>query len=235
VKLLLKLMKLEVRRIPLTVYIKASVVASLFLLCFLYFASYVASSTRDAQFQHYDNILLLATILYMMIFCILAAVMYTKYVVQEYGSKQLFLLFSYPIERKKVALSKLAVVTGFITLAMIIGYIPPLVLYGLTELWTPIVRDVMSLQFVLSSLKLLAIMVISVNGISLIAMRIGFIKKSVPTTIVTSFVLFGVIGNAVIGSFNNDKALIGLSVLIMSVAALFAYSLLQVVHQMELE
>ena len=171
----------------------------------------------------------------MMIFCILAAVMYTKYVVQEYGSKQLFLLFSYPIERKKVALSKLAVVTGFITLAMFIGYIPPLVLYGLTEMWTPIVRDVMSLQFVLSTLKLLAIMVISVNGISLIAMRIGFIKKSLPTTIVSSFVLFGIIGNAVVRSFHNDKALIALSVLVICVAVLVAYSLLQVVHKMELE
>lgn len=228
-------MKLEVRRIPLNTYVKVGVVASGLLLCFLYFASFVANSTGDVQFQRYDNILLLATTIYMMVFSVLAAVMYAKYVVQEYGSKQLLLLFSYPIAREKIALSKLAVVTSFITICMIVGYIPPILIYSLTELSFPIVSDEMSLQFIISSLKLLAIIVIGVNGISLIAMRFGFIKKSVPTTIVTSFVLCGVVGNAVIGSFNNDMALIGLSILIIFAAIIVAYSLLQAVHSIELE
>lgn len=228
-------MRLEVRRIPLKTYINVGFVASVLLLCFLYFASFVANATGDVQFQRYDNILLLATTLYMMVFSVLAAVMYAKYVVHEYGSKQLLLLFSYPIARKKIALSKLAVVTSFITLSMIAGYIPPILIYSLTELLFPIVSDEISLQFILSSLKLLAIILIGVNGISLIAMRFGFIKKSVSTTIVTSFVLCGLVGNAVIVSFNNDMALIGLSILIILAAIIVAYSLLQAVHSIELE
>ncbi|MNJ55274.1 ABC-2 family transporter protein [compost metagenome] len=232
---MLRLMKLEVRRIPLNVYIKVGVVASLFLLCFLYFASLVADATGDIQFRRYDNILLLATTIYMMVFSILAAVMYAKFVVQEYGSKQLLLLFSYPIERRQIALSKLAVVISFITISMIVGYLPPIMIFGLTELWFPIVNDEMSLQFITASLKLLVIIVIGVNGISMIAVRIGFIKKSVPTTIVTSFVLCGLVGNAVIGSFNNNIALLGLAILIIFSTVTVAYSLLRAVHNCELE
>ncbi|MFF2481854.1 ABC transporter permease [Paenibacillus sp. NPDC058071] len=232
---LLKLMKLEIRRNRMRAYMSASLIICMVLVGFIYFISYVAKVENEVDFQKYPNIFLFTAIISMIMFSILSAVMYARFVIEEYSGKKLLLLFSYPINRKEWLLSKLAIVMGFTTTAMILCNIPPFLLFWLTESISPIVNDSLTLDLLFSMLKIIIVLSICVNGISLIAMRIGFIQKSIPTTIVASFILCALFGNAVIGSFGNDTILMLILLIIVAIGVMIILNLMNTVNRMEIE
>ncbi|MGE6631846.1 ABC transporter permease [Bacillus sp. NPDC077027] len=199
-----ELMRLELRKSDIRKYIRASIMASVLFIGFIYFVAYVAQVEQEADFQQYANIYLLTSTICMIFFSILTAVMYCRFVITEYTGRQLILLLSYPINRKKILLSKILLVVCFSTVAMIASMIPPFVVFSLTESVLPIVQDTLTVDLLLSLIKTFLIFTCCMNCIGLIAMRIGFIKKSIPTTILTAIILCAVFGNVLMALFGND-------------------------------
>ncbi|MGE8005461.1 ABC transporter permease [Lysinibacillus sp. NPDC093216] len=212
-----KLMKLELRRNNLNTYMRLSMIGCMFLIGFIYFVAIVAKVENEPDFQNYSNIFLFTSIMSMFFFSILSATMFSRFVIEEYKGKKMILLFSYPVNRKKILLSKIAVVVVFSTASMIISNIPPIVIFSITESFSPIVNDTLSSELLFSVIKTIIILSIGMNGITLIAMRIGFINKSIPSTIVSALLLCALFGNAVIGSF--EKSTLSLIILAISTAA----------------
>lgn len=232
---MLNLIKLEIRRIKIGTYILASVIANVILVGFIYFVSYVAQVENELDFKNYTNIFLFVSIVSMIIYCVLSAVMYSRFIIEEYSGKRLLLMFSYPVNRKKVLFAKITLVAGFTTFATIASNIPPFVIFTITESISPIVDDTLSLELLLSIFKTIIVLAIAVNGISIIAMRIGFIKKSISTTIVTAFILCALVGNAVIGSYGNNMLLVGLLLVITAAGVIVALELSNKINEMEIE
>ncbi|MFJ8100462.1 ABC transporter permease [Lysinibacillus sp. NPDC096212] len=214
---LFKLMKLELRRNNLNTYMRLSMIGCMFLIGFIYFVAIVAKVENEPDFQNYSNIFLFTSIMSMFFFSILSATMFSRFVIEEYKGKKMILLFSYPVNRKKILLSKIAVVVVFSIASMIISNIPPIVIFSITESFSPIVNDTLSSELLFSVIKTIIILSIGMNGITLIAMRIGFINKSIPSTIVSALLLCALFGNAVIGSF--EKSTLSLIILAISTAA----------------
>ena len=192
-------------------------IGCMFLIGFIYFVAIVAKVENEPDFQNYSNIFLFTSIMSMFFFSILSATMFSRFVIEEYKGKKMILLFSYPVNRKKILLSKIAVVVVFSTASMIISNIPPIVIFSITESFSPIVNDTLSSELLFSVIKTIIILSIGMNGITLIAMRIGFINKSIPSTIVSALLLCALFGNAVIGSF--EKSTLSLIILSISTAA----------------
>lgn len=234
---MLKLMRLELKRNHLRTYVVASIISCVVLLAFLYFAAYVAqveSGPRDIQFRSYTNIFRLAGAIGMMIFSIMSAVMYSRLIISEYTGKRAALLFSYPVSRSKILLAKLLLVFVFTSVSMLICTAIPYIIFSITESISPIVvQDVMTMELVADTLKVLSVAILAVSGIGIVSMRIGFIKKSIPATLISAFLLSGVYGNAAI----NAK---GVSSLFISGIGLIATVLVMVelsnkVNKMEVE
>ncbi|MET3211568.1 UNVERIFIED_CONTAM: ABC-type transport system involved in multi-copper enzyme maturation permease subunit [Paenibacillus sp. PvR008] len=232
---MLKLMKLELRRNKINSFIFASLIACIVLIGFIYFASVVAKIENEIGFKNYANLFLFTLVISMIIFCMLSSIMYSRFVIEEYTGKKLILNFSYPVNRKKMLLAKMMIVILFTTVAMIICTLPAFIIFSITESIEPIVKDTLSLSLLLSVLKTVIVSVICINGISIIAMRIGFSKKSIPATMVSAFILCGMFGNGVIGSVNNNVIVfILLGVIVMaSVAVIF--ELMKKIDHMEIE
>ncbi|WP_195576540.1 ABC transporter permease [Paenibacillus sp. 1001270B_150601_E10] len=232
---MLKLMRLELQRNKLTTYFTASAIACVGLIGFIYFVAYVAQVENEVDFQNYSNIFLFTSVVSMIVYAIMSAVMYSRYVIEEYRGKMTLLLFSYPISRKKMLLAKLILIMSFTTLAMIVSNIPPLLIFSITETISPIVSDTLSTGLILNVVKTTFILAISLNTICVIALRIGFAKKSVPATIVFSFVLCALYGNAIIASFGNDAIIMALCILMLIIGGAIVLELLNKVHRMEFE
>lgn len=228
-------MKLELRRNNLRTYVWSSIIACIILIGFIYFVSVVAKVENEPDFQNYPNIFLFTSIISMIFFSILSAVMYTRFVIDEYTGKKLVFLFSYPVSRKKILLAKIAVVVVFSTVAMIVSNVVSFVIFSITESISPIVNDTLSLELLLSIIKTIIILSISVNGISIIAMRIGFINKSIPSTIVTAFILCAIFGNAVIGSFGNDTVSLVLLSMVVAAGIVVTFNLIEKINRIEVE
>nr|WP_260866550.1 hypothetical protein [Paenibacillus xylanexedens] len=93
----------------------------------------------------------------------------------------------------------------------------------------------MSLNLVLSMLLTIVILSISATVCSLAAMRIGFVRKSVPSAIVSSLLLCALIGNLVIGSSQNQLILFVLALIMISLGMFIIMELMNRIHTMEAE
>jgi ABC-type transport system involved in multi-copper enzyme maturation permease subunit len=230
-----KLINLELQRINLRPYLISSTISCFVLLAFTYFIAYVAQVEQEVQFMSYENIFLFTGAMSVLIFGVLSATMYEKLIIEEYSGKRLALLFSYPVGRKKTFSAKILIVFLFVVLSMLLYTILPIFVFAATESFTPIVSDTMTSDILLKAFGTIVVSLVSVSAIGLLAMRIGFIKKSAPATLISAFILSGIYGNIAIdcaGNFVNSLLIIGVSM--FAILAVFV-TLSNKINHMEVE
>ena len=232
---MIKLLKLELKKQNIRMYIISSIIVSIVMLCFLFLFAYapqIDSNDKDLSFfAGYKNIISLFSMFNMFVFAILGSVMYSKFVIEDYMDNKLILLFSYPIPRKKVLLSKIVLVGGFLVLAMILSLLFNFVTFISLDYFLKWMNDSFSMAFFVELIEKSILMTISAFCISFFACALGFIKKSVPTTIVSAMVLGSMLSNS---GVSNNKSLIYIFaiILICLTVGSFVY-LLNKVQKME--
>lgn len=115
--------------------------------------------------------------------------MYSRFVINEYSGKRAILLFSYPVSPKKIMFTKLLIVSLFTFLAYILSSILVYTIFFMGEIFIHIIPDTLTISKLIIIVKTTVIMSLFSLGTGIIAMRIGFSKKSVPVTIVSAFTL----------------------------------------------
>lgn len=190
-----KLMKLEWKKHNIKKYIRnAAILTALlavfnFAMVFLGIANDSATGVPDMALQHMGvstNVELLTDIS----FLIFAAAMHATFIISAYKNKTMALMFTYPVSRKKIMLSKMASVWIFNFIALIAA---KLICYGVIQIGMnfyqnpafPMDVDLLSPLFYLTLLLKSA----STICISFIALFIGMAVKSSKAAIVASFLL----------------------------------------------
>jgi ABC-type transport system involved in multi-copper enzyme maturation permease subunit len=232
---MLKLIKLELQRINLRPYLISSTISGFVLLAFTYFIAYVAQLEQEVQFMNYENIFLFTGAMSILIFGILSATMYEKLIIEEYSGTRLALLFSYPVGRKKAFTAKILIVFLFVVLSMLLCTIMPIFVFAATESFASIVSDTMTSDILIKAVGTMVVSLVAVSAIGLLAMCIGFIKKSVPATLISAFILSGIYGNIAIGSAGNFViSLLIIGVSLLAILAVFV-TLSHKINHMEVE
>lgn len=232
---MIKLINLELQRINLRPYLISSTISGFVLLAFTYFIAYVAQVEQEVQFMNYENIFLFTGAMSILIFGVLSTTMYEKLIIEEYSGKRLALLFSYAVGRKKAFSAKILIVFLFVVLSMLLCTILPIFVFAATESFTPIVSDAMTSGILIKAVGTIVVSLVAVNAIGLLAMRIGFIKKSVPATLISAFILSGIYGNISIKSAGNYVfSLLIIGVSLLAILAVFV-TLSHKINHMEVE
>jgi len=251
---MLKLINLELKRNNIKVYILSVFIAFAALLGFTYLFAYVphkqARNSLEAMlmeavsfmFSTYDSIISLTCIISVSIFTILSAVMYTQFVVEDYKGKQVYLLFSYPVNRSKIFLSKVIVVFSFTVLSMNLCNAAVFYVFYLTESISPlVVTDTFSMQTVAEAAKSTIIFSLLAGALGVISMKVGFIKKSIPATIIASVIFVTFMSNVLsvpilIGStLGNNILILACLIIALCVSIFFVIELMRKVNRMEVE
>lgn len=212
-----KLMKLELQRINLRTYLITALILGGVLLIFTYFVANAAQATNEIEFMTYRNILNFTCVISMLLFGVLSATMYNNLVIKEYSGKRLSLLFSYPANRKKIFMAKVLIVFSLIFISMTFCTLLPIGIFSITEIFVPIVSDTITTHLLLSTIGTTFISVLFASAIGILAMGIGFIKKSVTVTLISAFVLFAIWGNIAISI--NGNLIMSLFVVVVSIIA----------------
>jgi len=222
---MLELMKLELRKTNIGTYIKSTFVIFIVLMGFIYVFAYMPRvNPNDPNLQlfaSYNNIVSLFGALNMATFCILAAVMYSRFVIEEYTGKRVILLFSYPRSREKIFVSKMMIVTLFTITSMVVCNILVYSIFGVSETFFPLVKDNITLEVIQKAIVTTIIMTVLAAGLSIISMAIGFINKSTPTTIVSAILLCSILTNISSGTLHSNTVVI-LCMAITLLAAIYA-------------
>jgi hypothetical protein len=232
---MIKLLKLELKKQNIRTYIISSIIVSIVMLGFLFLFAYapqIDSNDKDLSFfAGYKNIISLFSMFNMFVFAVLGSVMYSKFIVEDYMDNKLILLFSYPIPRKKVLLSKIMLIGGFVILAMILSLLFNFVTFISLDYFLKWMNDSFSMAFFVELIEKSILMTISAFCVSFFACALGFIKKSVPTTIVSAMILSSMLSNS---GVSNNKSLIYIFaiILICLTVGSFVY-LLNKVQKME--
>jgi ABC-type transport system involved in multi-copper enzyme maturation permease subunit len=236
---MLNLMKLELKRNKIRSYLIATAISFLAVVGLTYLMAYAPQSNPGdpslSLFGSYGNLTSMSAFICMGIFAIISAVMYSRFLIEEYSGRRAILLFSYPVSRKRILFAKLAVVSLFTVIAMTVCGLLSLVIFSATELISPMVNDTLTPGVVLGAAKSVLIMAVIAAALGIVAAGIGFIKKSVPATIVSSVIMVSVLSNIASGALTNDAFLFILMGISAAVALLVGWIFMGKVNHMEVE
>lgn len=186
---MLRLMKLELKKFKLGWYVKRAVIANIVILALLIFVSIVAQIEGDPKIRDPQIILSMASALVRATFIIFGGVLIAKLIIDEYKSKTILLMFSYPINRKKMMASKLAITATLTFITVILSNILVVgIFFGIDSYFSILPNSFTVDQLIQEGINLIPL-AIATAGISLIPLYFGMRKRSVPATIVSSIIV----------------------------------------------
>ncbi|MEQ3591693.1 MULTISPECIES: ABC transporter permease [Bacillus] len=186
---MLRLMKLELKKFKIGWYVRGAIIANIAILALLIFVSIVSQIEGDPEIRDPQMILLMASTLVRATFIIFGSVLIARLIISEYKNKTILLMFSYPINRRKMMSSKLAITATLTFLTVILSNILVVgIFYGIDSYFSIIPNPFTVDQLMQEGIKLVPL-AIATAGMSLIPLYFGMRKRSVPTTIVSSLIV----------------------------------------------
>ncbi|WP_305453317.1 ABC transporter permease [Bacillus mycoides] len=186
---MLHLMKLELKKFKLGWYVRGAIIANIAILALMIFTSIVAQVEGDPEIRDPQMMLLTASTLVRATFIIFGGVLIAKLIIDEYKSKTILLMFSYPINRKKMMVSKLAITATLTFITVILSNILVVgIFFGIDSYFSILPNSFTVDQLIQEGINLIPL-AIATAGISLIPLYFGMRKRSVPATIVSSIIV----------------------------------------------
>lgn len=145
--------------------------------------------------REWESLIVLVSCVTLFGFAVLGAVIYVNAVFKEYQGKRSLLLFSYPIERKRMFRAK-ACLSGIsiMAAAFIVNYLVLLVA-GLTSNVFHIMPHSFGLKEMVELVAYSLAMAVLASGIGLIALGIGMFRSSAMTVVIATLIIAGVMTN----------------------------------------
>lgn len=233
------LIRLELKKNKIQTYILASLIIAVTMLGFLFLFAYapmLEPNDKDmAIFSGYNNLIPLFAVFNMAVFCVLSAVMYSKLVIEAYSGKCPILLFSYPVRRKKMILAKLSVVSGFTIVAMTLSNFIIYLIFAIAEKFIHLVGEDFTFSIMLKVVENTLVMACIASSIGIVAVGIGLIKKSVPTTIISAVLLASLMCNIVVNATLSRVTMYALAIVIISIGMMVSIVMTKKINVMEVE
>ncbi|MFD3449000.1 ABC transporter permease [Microbacteriaceae bacterium 4G12] len=217
-----KLMKLEWQKHHLSSYFKGLAICILGLFVAVGLMAVGSKGESEQMFPDYAGFMSLANIFIRITFLIFSSVILSRLVIDEYKSKTIQFVFTYPIQRKKLLQAKLAIVFCFCFFSIVFT---TFIISILTFFLNPIIgffETPVSMSEILATAPTVLIHAFMMAGVSLIPLYFGMRKKSTATTI-TSAVLIGFLINATIPNGGSLFESIGVSIVFCLLGLIIGY------------
>ncbi|MDM5157186.1 ABC transporter permease [Bacillus sp. DX1.1] len=201
-----ELMKLEWQKHHLSSYFKGLAICILGIFAAVGLMAVESKGESEQMFPDYAGFMALTDILIRITFIIFSSVILSRLVIDEYKSKTIQLVFTYPLQRKKLLQAKLSIVFGFCFFSIIIT---TFIISMLTFFLNPIIgffETPVSMNEIIATVPTTCINAFMMAGVSLIPLYFGMRKKSTATTI-TSAVLIGFLINSTVSNGGSSVSL----------------------------
>lgn len=190
---MLNLIKLEIKKFKLKDIIKGVSIANIIVISILTIILFGAKNEQDIPFKNLGEFLSLSDTIVRAIFIIYASTLLSKLIIDEFNNKTINLMFVYPINRKKILISKLLIVAAFTFVTVIFSNIVvALILNGINE-YANFLPSGLTLSVLINTGVHIFINAIAAAGIALIPLFFGMRKKSTRATIVSAVILVSLV------------------------------------------
>lgn len=232
-----KLIQFELKRNSLKPYHIAVGIITIVILSLLYLFSAIPRidpADADAEmFMSYGFIIGLDNIISMAIFSIMSATMASKFIVDEYAGKKAILLFSYPVDRKKILDAKIITVFFYTVVSMLICNGTALTIFLVTESLFPLCQDTINTGLILYCILFLLCCSLVAALLGVISLWFGFIKKSIIVTIISACVIVSILCQIIGMTLFVRPVIMGILAIIFLIAMIMWINLHYQVKSME--
>lgn len=185
---MLNLMKLEMKKFKFGGYLRGVVIANIAIIGLLMLI-YFDLGKEIPAFSDYSESFFIISLIVKGTFMIFASVLIAKLIINEYKSKTISVLFTYPIDRKKIMAAKLTLI-GVITFAVIlVSTLISATVFYIVDAQMQYIPDSLTSGMLIEQALNLLMHALSGAGMSLIPLFFGLRKKSVSATIVSSILI----------------------------------------------
>lgn len=188
-------MKLEMRKVKFGSYVRATLIANLIMIGLIFLLNFAEKSEGNIPFKNFNDIFYIISSMTKHTFTIFASVIIARIIIDEYKNKTIAVLFMYPINRKKLIISKLLIVSIFTFLAIVFSNI---FISSIVGILNPIIKFTtvgITKDMLVKNAIGLCLNSISTTCLSLMPLYFGMRKKSVPATIVSAILIVTFIGS----------------------------------------
>ncbi len=218
---MLKLIRLEMRKIKLGAYIRGALIANLAMIGTVFIILVGSKSEGEVAFENYNFAFMIIGTLVRGTFIVFASVMLSRLVIEEYKTGTITLLFMYPINRKKLIWAKLIIITVFTFISTLFTNIMMDFALILINSVYEFVPDNLTKEMLINNFISVSMNSLTSTCMALIPLYFGMKKKSAPVTIISSLLIV-----AIVCSNNNGFSLgsiIAVPITLSAIGVLIAY------------
>lgn len=183
------LIKLELKKFGIVRNIIFMFAAILFSIFFITVSLWDSITDPEQIKDTFESTYLVIGLLMSFIFLVYSSVLTAKLVIGEYNQRTITIMFSYPLNRKKLIASKLTIIMIYTAISMTIGYICCSSYIIFADRFFNMLEGTFQPPMLRTWIPMAITTVIVCTVLSLWPFIIGMIRKSVPATIVTSLIV----------------------------------------------
>ena len=207
---MIHLMKLELKKVGLKRYFLFSMLG-IFLCMFFVFTGLNDKST---SIYDYDVTFRTISLFFCFYYIILFAVLNVAYIINEYTNKTILILFSYPLDRKKLILSKLLLITTLMISSMIVGYICCFTFVVVLDKYFNLVIGDFHISILSYWIPGAIKSIIVFGSLGIWTFVVGMIRKSIPVTLVSSIIFINLRQFILAGTNTTQDSLISVFIIV---------------------
>lgn len=198
-----QLVKLELKKNKIGWYIKGAIIANIIIIGMLYLFTVIEKVEGETVFKTFNDFFMISGILIRGTFIVFAAVLISKVIIDEFKNRTNLIMFSYPINRKKIMASKILLVFTLTLVTMFSStIIVNLSFIGLNQFFhLTSIFDLPNSYFVTEIISLMMFNLVAA-GASLVPLYFGMIKFSTPATIISSLIIVMVTSSSIGSDFS---------------------------------
>ncbi|MBW9148601.1 ABC transporter permease [Clostridium sp. CM028] len=188
-----KLMKLEMEKVKMGGYIKGAIIANIVIIAIFAMTIVVSKNVGDIDFTSLTFTFSMVDTTVKATFIIFASVLIARFIIEEYKSNTITVLFMYPISRKKLIIAKLLIVVLFTFISTVLSNIFIDFVLCIINNFYNFTPDKLTSSTIIRSFMTIGINALASTGMGLIPIYFGMRKKSVPTTIISSILIVSIV------------------------------------------
>ena len=183
-------------------YVRGAFIAGFVIFALLCFLALAERSEGAVAFPTYEDVFTIIDTMVRATFIVFASTLIARTVIGEYKNKTITTLFMYPVNRKKLIVSKLAIVVLFTVAAIVYTDMMVSCAFYLFDHYANVVPVKPTGSVVANSAASMGMNAIAASFMGLIPLYFGMRKLSVSTTIVSSLIIV-----LIVCSGSNDFSL----------------------------
>ena len=190
---MLKLIKLEMKKVKMWGYIRGALIANLVIIALVALVIFGTTNEGNLRFTNFSVVFSLTDSLVKATFLIFSSVLIARFIIEEYKTNTITVLFMYPINRKKLMIAKLIIVVLFTFIAMVLSNIFIDFVLCMVNNFYNFIPGKLTATLVINTFMTICVNAFAAAGMGLIPLFFGMRKKSVPTTIISAIIIVSIV------------------------------------------